>query len=151
TFKASSAAPVLARDARANDASAAHRPTVDQIAQEAALATTLNYIGQKSPDAIKEMFRPAMSSVDRIVAGIGLFTDPHPAKSAFLSPIGILHLFREYFFELTTFLGPPVGHVWISPGGSVELIEVNTRRVLQEQTIEQSTETVDKTELDQTD
>src|SRR5262249_13037652 len=53
--------------------------------------------------------------------------------------------------QLGTFLGPPVGHVWISPGGSVELVEVNTRRVLVEKTMEQETETVTKTELGQTD
>lgn len=115
------------------------------------MATALHYLGQKAPDAIRQMFRPGLSGFDRVIAGIGLFTDNHPSKNAFLSPIGILHLFREYFFQLATFLGPPVGHVWISPGGTVELIEVNTRRVLVERTVEQSTETVTKTELDQTD
>ncbi len=43
---------------------------------------------------------------------------------ATLSPIGIVHLFRQYFFEFDTFLGTPVGHVWLSPGSTVELIEV---------------------------
>jgi len=62
-----------------------------------------------------------------------------------------LHLFREYFFELGTFLRPPVGHVWISPGGSVELVEVNTRKITVEQTSEQSIQTTSKQELDSTD
>jgi hypothetical protein len=68
-----------------------------------------------------------------------------------LSPIGIVHLFRQYFFELDTFLGSPVGHVWLSPGTSLELIEVNTRKVLVEKTMEQSIETTKKSELASTD
>jgi len=64
-----------------------------------------------------------------------------------LSPVGIAHLFREYFFELDTFLGPPVGHVWLAPGSTVELIEIQTRRVLVEQSYEQSLESTRKTEL----
>ena len=54
---------------------------------------------------------------------------------AILSPIGIIHLYREYFFEFDSFLGPPVGHVWLSPGGTVELIEVSTRKTLTEKTL----------------
>src|SRR5438477_7924957 len=68
-----------------------------------------------------------------------------------LSPIGIVHLFRQYFFELDTFLGTPVGHVWLSPGTSLELIEVSTRKVVVEKTMERSLETTKKTELDTTD
>jgi hypothetical protein len=63
-----------------------------------------------------------------------------------LSPIGIVHLFRQYFFELDTFLGTPVGHVWMSPGASVELVEISTRRTLTEKTIEMATETLVQTE-----
>src|SRR6185503_16412451 len=28
-----------------------------------------------------------------------------------LSPLGVVHLFRQYFFEFATFLGPPVEHL----------------------------------------
>lgn len=63
-----------------------------------------------------------------------------------LSPVGIVHLFRQYFFEMDTFLGSPVGHIWLSPGSSVELIEVSTRRTVVERSMEQSLETVLKTE-----
>jgi hypothetical protein len=63
-----------------------------------------------------------------------------------LSPIGLAHLFREYFFELDTFLGTPVGHVWVAPGSTVEMAEVHTRRIYQEQTLEQSIQTVRRTE-----
>jgi hypothetical protein len=58
-----------------------------------------------------------------------------------LSPVGLVNLFREYFFEFDTFLGGPVGHLWISPGGTVELVETSTRRMLVERTAEQSEET----------
>src|SRR5207245_148926 len=63
-----------------------------------------------------------------------------------LSPVGIGHLFREYFFELDTFLGSPVGHVWLSPGSTVELFEIHTRRVLEERAAEQSIESLKKSD-----
>lgn len=68
-----------------------------------------------------------------------------------LSPIGIVHLFRQYFFELDTFLGSPVGHVWLSPGTTLELIEISTRKVVVEKTFEQSIESTKKSQLDTTD
>jgi hypothetical protein len=118
---------------------------------ELGTATVLHYLSEKAPLAVSAMFHPSVSHLERLVSGAKFFTDPHPAKSAFLSPIGLLHLFREYFFQIGTFLGPPVGHVWISPGGTVELVEVNTRRQLVERTMEQSTETITKTEVSSTD
>lgn len=63
-----------------------------------------------------------------------------------LSPIGVAHLFRQYFFELDTFIGTPVGHVWIAPGAQVELIEVHTRRTFQEEVLERSIESLHRTE-----
>ena len=135
-------------DVTDGDGSNAHE---QNISNEASMAATLHYLAEHAPHAAREIFRPSLPMLNRIVGSAKLFTDASPARSAFLSPIGILHMFREYFFQLGTFLGPPVGHVWISPGGTVELIEVNTRRQLTEQTMEQSTETTNKTELDQTD
>ena len=61
-----------------------------------------------------------------------------------------MHLFRQYFFELDSFLGTPVGHVWLSPGSTVELIEVQTRRTIVEKTLEQSIETTLKSETETT-
>jgi hypothetical protein len=63
-----------------------------------------------------------------------------------VSPVGIVHLFRQYFFELDSFIGTPVGHVWLSPGSTVELIEVSTRKTLVERVIETSLETIRKSE-----
>ena len=63
-----------------------------------------------------------------------------------LSPIGLLVLFRQYFFELDSFQGPPVGHVWLSPGSSVELYESTVSRKLVERTIESALEVTQKSE-----
>ncbi len=65
---------------------------------------------------------------------------------AVLSPIGVLHLFRQFFFELDSFLGSPVGHVWLSPGSTVELIESTVRRRLEERSIESSLEITQRSE-----
>jgi hypothetical protein len=54
-----------------------------------------------------------------------------------VSPIGIIHLYRQYFFELDSFLGSPVGHVWVAPHTTVELVEINKRRVLTESMIDE--------------
>jgi hypothetical protein len=90
---------------------------------EAAIAAVLQHLNTYSPPAVQALFRPAVSNLDRTIATAGLMASQSPAQSAFLSPIGILHLFREYFFELGSFLEPPVGHVWVSLGGTFELIE----------------------------
>ncbi|KAM6513258.1 hypothetical protein FALCPG4_015705 [Fusarium falciforme] len=114
--------------------------------QEAKTATILSHLASKEPKITEELFRPPMSSVDRVLQAISSFNQDSPARSAFLSPIGILHLFREYFFQTGTFLGPPVGHVWVSPGGTVEMYESNTRLAKTERTTEQSFETVSSSE-----
>jgi len=61
-----------------------------------------------------------------------------------------VNLYREYFYELDTFLGPPAGHIWVSPGGSVELYEVSTRKTTVERAIEASTTETAKNEQDLT-
>ncbi len=63
-----------------------------------------------------------------------------------LSPISVVHLFRQYFFELDTFLGTPVNHVWLSPGSSVELYEIHTRKTTVERTLETSLDLLTKSE-----
>ncbi|MGN9796325.1 hypothetical protein ACTMTU_35305 [Streptomyces sp. OZ13] len=63
-----------------------------------------------------------------------------------LSPVGLVNLFREYFFEFDNFLGTPSGHIWVSPGGTVEVVESSTRRTLVEKVVEQSEEVSRKSE-----
>lgn len=79
------------------------------------------------------------------------FDPKQDIKNVSLSPLGIVHLFRQYFFELDTFLGTPTTHVWVSPGSTVELLETSTRRVYTERTIEQATESTQKSETSRTD
>lgn len=73
--------------------------------------------------------------------------DPRDGLSGVgVSPLGIVHYFRQFFFELDTFLGPAVGHVWLTPGTTVELIETSTRRTLVEETVETEQSTTTKRE-----
>ena len=75
--------------------------------------------------------------------------DPHKdLDCVMISPISVVHLFRQYFFEFDTFLGPAVGHVWLSPGSEVELIEVSTRRTIVERTFESEFGTVTKADTE---
>jgi hypothetical protein len=72
--------------------------------------------------------------------------DREQLRRVALSPISVVHLFRQYFFELDTFLGTPVSHVWLSPGSTVELIEIQTRRTVIEKTLETSLDILTKSE-----
>ncbi|HNO71185.1 MAG TPA: peptidoglycan-binding protein [Bacteroidia bacterium] len=72
--------------------------------------------------------------------------DREHIQGAALSPISVVHLFRQYFFELDTFLGTPVSHVWLSPGSSVELIEIHTRTTTTEKTLENTLDIISKSE-----
>jgi hypothetical protein len=97
-------------------------------------------------------------SLEEALALLEGFKDPlltfDPTKQlgqVSVSPVGIVHLFRQFFFELDSFLGTPVAHVWLSPGSTVELIEVSTRKSIVEKTIETALETTKKTETSTTD
>jgi hypothetical protein len=100
----------------------------------------------------KEAFLQTIDDLDDNFKDPYLTFDPNgDIKDVTLSPLGIVHLYRQYFFELDTFLGTPVGHVWIAPGSTVELIEVNTRKTITEKTYETSIESITKTETSTTD
>lgn len=64
-----------------------------------------------------------------------------------VSPLGIVHYFRQYFFEMDTFLGPVVGHVWLAPGSTVELVESSTRRTYTERATELLQESTQQREV----
>lgn len=134
------------------------------INQESALAgALLEMVNQKLFLPLKTLFyqnpMDDLTIVNRQIADLlqnsddpfATFDPKKDIGNVSLSPLGIVHLFRQYFFELDTFLGTPTGHVWLSPGSSVELIEVSTRRVYTEKIIEQSTEITKKTESSTTD
>lgn len=61
--------------------------------------------------------------------------------SQVLCPIGVLHLYRQHIYEGTTFLGPSVDHVWLSPGSTLELAETRFTRTATERSSETTQET----------
>jgi hypothetical protein len=128
-------------------------PMTEQLVRESTMAGYLLFLRkEKHFDLLKRIFYKEDLALDRFADVLG-FRDPLEMMDPFkdidrvgVSPIGIVHLFRQYFYELDTFLGTPVSHVWLSPGSTVELIEVNTRRTFIERTTENTYETVVKTE-----
>src|SRR5688500_9778945 len=125
-----------------------------QLRYESSLAGALLFLkDQKNFDELKAIFYGATDNhmlathLSKILTAFNAYDaymnlenldpqDQEDIKNVALSPISVVHLFRQYFFELDTFLGTPVSHVWLSPGGSVELIEVHTRKTIVEKTIE---------------
>ena len=126
-----------------------------QLDRESALAGALLYLQQNGLEAqLKDLVYGVNVRTDVLdVLGVFAAKDPFdvidPKKDLDrigLSPVGVVHLFRQYFFEFDTFLGPPTGHIWLSPGSTVELIEISTRKNIVERTIETAFETITKTE-----
>jgi hypothetical protein len=133
------------------------------LAHESQIAgMLLLLVKQRQYDALKELFYVAKESTERAVVLSRILSndeptahfnldhlDPTDAKQlegVALSPISVVHLFRQYFFELDTFLGTSMQHVWLSPGSSVELVEVHTRRTTIEKTIETALDVLTKSE-----
>jgi hypothetical protein len=110
------------------------------------LYAQLESLFYQKPSANLELANQQIADLLQSDDPFGTFDPKKDIKNVSLSPLGIVHLFRQFFFELDDFLGTPTGHVWLSPGSTVELIEVSTRRVYTEKVIEQSTETTQKTE-----
>jgi len=140
-----------------------------QLKYESALAGSLQFLlAKKNFTALKNTFYSTSNneaSANTLVKALSA-SNPEDAflnlenldpqdkshiQSVALSPISVVHLFRQYFFELDTFLGTPVGHVWLSPGASAELIEVSTRKTIIEKTLESTLETIVKAEKSTTD
>lgn len=82
---------------------------------------------------LSDILKPTDASdyIDDPLANI----DPRNKNGA-LSPVGFVHRFRQYFFDLGTFLGESVEHIWLAPGTTIELIEVSTRKTIIERTQE---------------
>lgn len=132
---------------------------IRQVAQESRVARYLvdtAKAGQAS--ALKDLLygkaNASLAHLERIAGlqdSLDMIDPHHDLGRVTLSPISIVHLFRQYFFEFDTFLGTPVGHVWLSPGSSVELVEIQTRRTLTEQSVETELTTTVKSETETTD
>jgi hypothetical protein len=130
------------------------------IARESIVAGVLNQLSQKKVyTELKKLFSPPADPIDadtylllkQYADPLENFDPKTDLGKVGLSPVGLVHLFRQYFFEFDSFLGPPVQHVWLSPGGTVELIEISTRKTTIERTVEQAVETTLKSEKSTTD
>ncbi|WP_313675667.1 hypothetical protein, partial [Mycolicibacterium sp.] len=64
--------------------------------------------------SLAERLQDLKSGDDRIIPGVDE-TDRDQLAGGVVSPVGIIHLYRQYYFELDTFLGTPVQHVWLAP------------------------------------
>jgi len=118
--------------------------------KESQVAGLIMYFAEKGEtDSVRSMLHSKLdhSVLEKLVESIH-FIDPERSEllKAVISPIGILHIFRQFFFELDSFLGAPVQHIWLSPGGSVTLVEASTRRQLIERSAEQSFDMTRKAE-----
>lgn len=143
------------REAASGAAEAAATAMLAGESRTAGALALLHKTGQYT--ALERLFYGAEPQATALLTAIASANDPfatidpkHDLAQVGLSPVGIAHLFREYFFELDSFLGSPVGHIWLSPGSTVELVEVHTRQELVEQTYEKSIESVRKSEKDLT-
>jgi hypothetical protein len=139
-----------------------------QLQYESAIAGGLQFLAKaKRYDDLRDVFYHVTDNEELVQGIIKALNAPGPQEaylnlenmdprdrshiqSVALSPISVVHLFRQYFFELDSFLGTPVGHVWLSPGSSAELIEVSTRKTTVEKSLETSMETTTKSETDTT-
>jgi hypothetical protein len=125
-----------------------------RLAQESVVAGALATLAEQGAnDVLRRLFFEGNQNSSEEALALQRQLDPletfDPATDldrVSLSPLGLVHLFRQWFFEFDTFLGPPVQHVWLSPGGTVELVEVATRRTIVERTFEQSFESVQRSE-----
>ncbi|SFL94333.1 hypothetical protein [Nitrosomonas communis] len=125
----------------------------DRINRESVVAgLLLDLVKNEQFDYLKQIFYKSQFEVNAWIAKLQSknpldYIDPKKELDRVgLSPIGIVHLFRQYFYEFDTFLGTPVGHIWLSPGSSVELIELSSRKTIVEKELQMQTENVVKTE-----
>jgi hypothetical protein len=91
--------------------------------------------------ALSQSLDDLRSGTDRVVPGVEMGGRDRLAGGV-ISPLGIIHLYRKYYFELDTFLGTPVHHVWLAPGATVELYEIHTRREVTDRMLSRMTESV---------
>jgi hypothetical protein len=118
---------------------------IQGLVDVAATAALTQLFYRPAPSA--EALQSKLQAIQERLSNPFLQFDPtNGLTGASVSPIGIVHLFRQYFFEFDTFLGPAVGHVWLTPGSVVELVESSTRKTTVERTIETEYETTTKTE-----
>ena len=143
-----------ARGAEITDAqkAAAKQLQLQQMKYELQIAAFLLFHAEAQagydPNALKQLFSVQLAApLDDLFLPTDPLSNIDPNdRSGSLSPVGFVHLFRQYFFDLGTFLGEPVEHVWLAPGTTIELIEVSTRKTTIERTEEAASESTTRTE-----
>ncbi len=129
--------------------------TYEEAQHESVVAGMLMFFVKNNMHSVlRDIFRPTGNNIDlpsiidmqKFVDPLEKFDPKIDLDNVALSPMGIVHLFRQYFFEFDTFLGTPVEHVWISPGATVEMIEVSSRKTVTERYTENAFESVVKDE-----
>jgi hypothetical protein len=108
--------------------------------------------GGADPNVLKKLFvvQTAPPLIDILRPGDPLANINPFDTGGSLSPVGLVQIFRQYFFDFGTFLGEPIEHVWLAPGTTMELVEVSTRRTLTEYATEATTETSTRAEIENT-
>lgn len=140
-----------------NDAAQAKLLELMQYESQIAAFLLFNAEGRVgfNPSDLNKLFSvqiaPPLGDILSPTDPLAYITDPlanidPKSKSGALSPVGFVHLFRQYFFDLGTFLGEPVEHIWLAPGTTIELIEVSTRKTIIERTEENAEETTVRSE-----
>lgn len=140
-------------NSREMDDAAQHQLLNSILARESVTAGVLAALGGRDDGAVamelfnvhkRDVLDRAIGNVEAVIAAL----DPRRSElaSAVISPVGIVHLFRQYFFEFDSFLGPAVEHLWLSPGGMVELVEVSTRKTVIERLTENAFESLLRSE-----
>ncbi len=128
--------------------------------RESVVAGTLNYLFEhKMFTQLRQLFQmpapqielDALAELKRFIDPMETFDPKTDIDRVALSPVGMVHLFRQYFFEFDTFLGTPVQHIWLSPDSSLELIEISTRKTTVERSAETAFESIVKTEKSRTE
>ena len=90
--------------------------SIEALSQELSLKEALDHMSTLAPEAIQNLFvRP-----ERPWQTTGKWIDAfnqwdETTKKNIVSPIGIINLFRQFFYDFGSILGPPIDHVWISP------------------------------------
>jgi hypothetical protein len=100
------------------------------------------------PDALAQLFKVSEAApLDDLLKPSDPLASIDPNdRSGALAPVGFVHLFRQYFFDLGTFEGEPVEHVWLAPATTIELIEVSTRKSVIERSEEAASESTTRSE-----
>jgi len=127
---------------------------MDSPTHESVVAGVLAHLAREAPSVLESLLIKPKPRWDRVVSfldPLAAFSTPRGTEQEVLTPIGVLHIFRQYFFDFKAFLGPAVEHIWLSPGSVLEVFEIRRRRTTTERLFERITETLTRSEVETID